>query len=272
MRTVRLWAGCARGEREVVVASDPRIKSGGKQSSGTSGDSCSPGSPRRFAARDDDAGHPDKGLERLRIVAFGWGNDARGDDGLGPLLLGRLARADYGNVTTIEDFQLQIEHALDLDGAELSLFIDAGKGTPAPFAFAEIVARRDPSHTTHALSPAALLDACAARASSSARACRPRAPSVWRRRGRSFRSSCGRRASRPGGRRSADSDLATRHKAVAAPAALYGDKTLVRSTPSRGVPEQDCSRPPNAPFHRPRKKRFSCRPRQWNEKEPLRTK
>jgi|SRR5271166_4883074 len=161
MRTVRLWAGCARGEREVVVASDPRIKSGGKQSSGTSGDSCSPGSPRRFAARDDDAGHPDKGLERLRIVAFGWGNDARGDDGLGPLLLGRLARADYGNVTTIEDFQLQIEHALDLDGAELSLFIDAGKGTPAPFAFAEIVARRDPSHTTHALSPAALLDACA---------------------------------------------------------------------------------------------------------------
>ena len=94
----------------------------------------------------------------MRIVAFGWGNDARGDDGLGPLLLGRLARAGHADVTTIEDFQLQIEHALDLDGTDLVLFIDSGKGTPAPFAFAEITGRRDASHTTHALSPEAVLD------------------------------------------------------------------------------------------------------------------
>jgi hydrogenase maturation protease len=61
-------------------------------------------------------------------------------------------------VTTIEDFQLQIEHALDLDGAEMALFLDAGKDTPAPFAFAEIKARRDASHSTHALSPEAVLE------------------------------------------------------------------------------------------------------------------
>ena len=29
----------------------------------------------------------------MRLVVFGWGNDARGDDGLGPLLLTRVAHA-----------------------------------------------------------------------------------------------------------------------------------------------------------------------------------
>lgn len=71
----------------------------------------------------------------MRLVVFGWGNDARGDDGLGPLLLERVARMGLKDVATIEDFQLQIEHALDLDGADLALFLDAGKDTPAPFAF-----------------------------------------------------------------------------------------------------------------------------------------
>jgi hydrogenase maturation protease len=94
----------------------------------------------------------------LRLVVFGWGNDARGDDGLGPLLLGRVARACWPDLTAIEDFQLQIEHALDLDGAEAALFLDAGKNTPAPFAFAEIEARRGATPTTHALAPEAVLD------------------------------------------------------------------------------------------------------------------
>jgi len=94
----------------------------------------------------------------VRIVVFGWGNDARGDDGLGPLLIARVARASWAGVSTVEDFQLQIEHALDLDGADMALFLDAGKDTKDPFAFAEIGAKRDASHSTHALSPEAVLD------------------------------------------------------------------------------------------------------------------
>ena len=27
----------------------------------------------------------------MRLVVFGWGNESRGDDGLGPLLLARIA-------------------------------------------------------------------------------------------------------------------------------------------------------------------------------------
>ena len=94
----------------------------------------------------------------MRLVVFGWGNEARGDDGLGPLLLEKVTRAGWPDVTTIGDFQLQIEHALDLDGADAALFLDAGKDTPAPFAFAEIGPRRDASHTSHALAPEAVLD------------------------------------------------------------------------------------------------------------------
>ncbi len=94
----------------------------------------------------------------MRLIVFGWGNDARGDDGLGPLLLDRVTRAGWPDVATIEDYQLQIEHALDLDGADAALFLDAGRDTPAPFSFAEIAPKRDATHTTHALAPEAVLD------------------------------------------------------------------------------------------------------------------
>jgi len=94
----------------------------------------------------------------LRLVVFGWGNDARGDDGLGPLLLQRVTQAAWPDALAIEDFQLQIEHALDLEGADLALFLDAGKDTPAPFTFAEIKPALVATPTTHALAPEAVLD------------------------------------------------------------------------------------------------------------------
>lgn len=89
----------------------------------------------------------------MALVVFGWGNESRGDDGLGPALLRRVEATAAPGVTAIEDFQLQIEHALDLEGADLALFIDAGKDTPAPFAFTQITPREGLSHTSHALAP-----------------------------------------------------------------------------------------------------------------------
>ena len=93
----------------------------------------------------------------MRLVVFGWGNESRGDDGLGPLLLRRFADAAFPDAVAIEDYQLQIEHALDLEGADCALFIDAGKGTPAPFTFHEIAPSGGVAHTTHALAPEAVL-------------------------------------------------------------------------------------------------------------------
>ncbi len=94
----------------------------------------------------------------MRLAVFGWGNESRGDDGLGPLLLARVEAAGWSDVATIEDYQLQIEHALDLEDCDCALFVDAGKNTPAPFSFRALAPRRDMTHTTHALAPEAVLD------------------------------------------------------------------------------------------------------------------
>lgn len=92
-----------------------------------------------------------------RLVVFGIGNPSRGDDALGPLLLQRLEQARLPGVVTVEDFQLQIEHAIDLQGRDLALFIDAGEGTPAPFSFAPVMPLFNPAHSTHSLAPGAVL-------------------------------------------------------------------------------------------------------------------
>ena len=96
------------------------------------------------------------------IAVFAIGNPSRGDDALGPELCGRLEKwleisGLVGQVELIEDFQLQIEHALDLQGRTLALFIDAGENTPAPFVFERIFPSTAVAHTTHELPPAAVL-------------------------------------------------------------------------------------------------------------------
>jgi hypothetical protein len=57
----------------------------------------------------------------------------------------------------LTDFQLQPEHATDLLDRDLVLFVDAAIHTPAPYSFARVHRARDPSFTTHAMSPAAVL-------------------------------------------------------------------------------------------------------------------
>lgn len=93
----------------------------------------------------------------MSLVIFAVGNPSRGDDALGPVLMAELETQSLPGVTLVTDFQLQIEHALDLDGHDLALFIDAGTGTPAPFDFYEVSASAGMSITTHALTPSAVL-------------------------------------------------------------------------------------------------------------------
>lgn len=96
------------------------------------------------------------------VVVFAVGNPSRGDDAIGPTIAGRLeswlaAEGLAGQVEVIEDFQLNIEYALDLKGRELVLFIDAGDNTADPYFFRQIHASPEPSHSTHALEPPAVL-------------------------------------------------------------------------------------------------------------------
>ncbi|MCK9607751.1 MAG: hydrogenase maturation protease [Methylomonas sp.] len=92
------------------------------------------------------------------ILVFGYGNLSRGDDAVGPLLLTHLEQhADLSRVDLLTDFQLQIEHALDLQDRELVIFVDAAVSGDSPFGFSRLAACRDNSYTSHAMSPAALL-------------------------------------------------------------------------------------------------------------------
>jgi len=96
------------------------------------------------------------------LLILAVGNLSRGDDALGPLLLERLAALreqydDWQDVDLLTDFQLQIEHAVDLENRALALFADASVSCPPPFQFTRLRPARDTSYTSHALSPAAVL-------------------------------------------------------------------------------------------------------------------
>jgi hydrogenase maturation protein HypF len=96
------------------------------------------------------------------LLVLGVGNPSRGDDALGPLFVERIAAGlareiSSGAVELLTDYQLQIEHALDLTGRARVVFVDASVSAAPPFEFARIAPRLDRSHSTHSLSPEAVL-------------------------------------------------------------------------------------------------------------------
>jgi hydrogenase maturation protease len=106
------------------------------------------------------------------LLIFAYGNPSRGDDAIGPQLLDLLAEEigdrprfkepqNWGlspiSCELVTDFQLQIEHAVDLEGRDLVLFIDASVSCPAPFLFSCLQPAQDARYTTHEMSPQAVL-------------------------------------------------------------------------------------------------------------------
>lgn len=90
-------------------------------------------------------------------LVFGWGNPSRGDDALGPLFVDRIAALQLPGVECLTDFQLQVEHALDLENRRRILFVDASINAAAPFTVTLLEAARDASFTTHAMTPEAVM-------------------------------------------------------------------------------------------------------------------
>ena len=92
------------------------------------------------------------------VLIFGYGNVSRGDDALGPLALEFIREnCHLDNIELLTDYQLQIEHALDIENRKLVLFIDAAVNCENAFDFVEIRPVKDHSYSSHAMSPAALL-------------------------------------------------------------------------------------------------------------------
>ncbi|CAB1369438.1 hydrogenase maturation protease [Denitratisoma oestradiolicum] len=95
-------------------------------------------------------------------LIFGWGNPSRGDDALGPCFVEAMEalverHPEWGPVDCLTDFQLQVEHALDLQGRRRVLFVDASLTASPPFTVETLAPARDGSFTSHAMSPQALL-------------------------------------------------------------------------------------------------------------------
>ena len=98
------------------------------------------------------------------VLVLGVGNPSRGDDALGPLFVARAEDAlavevRDRHVEFLTDFQLQVEHALDLVGRTKVIFVDASITASPPFEFTRVHPAHEQTVSTHAMSPAAVLEA-----------------------------------------------------------------------------------------------------------------
>jgi hydrogenase maturation protein HypF len=102
-------------------------------------------------------------MVRAPLLVLGIGNPSRGDDAIGPSFIERAsvafaAEIARGEIELVTDFQLQIEHALDVEGRQRVVFVDASVRAAPPFELSRLSAQRDASVSTHAMSPAAVLE------------------------------------------------------------------------------------------------------------------
>lgn len=93
----------------------------------------------------------------MTMLVIGYGNLGRGDDGLGPAFAERIAGAGLKGCRIDIDYQLTVEHALQVAEAEAVLFVDALIGSDAPYWFAQVKADETADLASHSLLPEAVL-------------------------------------------------------------------------------------------------------------------
>ncbi|MBX3606963.1 MAG: hydrogenase maturation protease [Piscinibacter sp.] len=94
------------------------------------------------------------------VLVIAVGNRSRGDDALGPCLLDALRETgpDAAQVELIEEFQLQVEQALDLVGRRAVLFVDASRApVEGGVALTPLAPQAGHPPASHTLAPAAVL-------------------------------------------------------------------------------------------------------------------
>jgi hydrogenase maturation protease len=96
-------------------------------------------------------------LQRQKVLVLGYGNPGRQDDGLGPAAAGAINRLGWPNLTTLDNYQLNIEDALEVAAHDVVWFVDAARVGDAPFSITEVSPSATVEFTSHLLPPAALL-------------------------------------------------------------------------------------------------------------------
>ncbi len=92
-----------------------------------------------------------------RVLLIGYGNPARGDDGLGPALAAAVGRLEIEGVAVESDYQLHVEHAADAAEYDVVIFADADMQQAEPFRFQRLEPKVELSFSSHSVSPAGVL-------------------------------------------------------------------------------------------------------------------
>jgi hydrogenase maturation protease len=92
-----------------------------------------------------------------RVLVLGYGNPGRQDDGLGPAAAMALADLGWGHVTAFDNYQLNIEDALDVARHDMVWFVDAAKSGGAPYEVQELQPAEGIEFTSHLVTPATIL-------------------------------------------------------------------------------------------------------------------
>jgi hydrogenase maturation protease len=97
-------------------------------------------------------------MSRLsRILVLGYGNPGRQDDGLGPALANAVAAAEWPNVTAYENYQLNIEDAIEVAAHDVVWFVDAARKGPEPYAVSRLSPSPGIEFTSHIVRPEVVL-------------------------------------------------------------------------------------------------------------------
>ena len=90
-------------------------------------------------------------------LVIGYGNPARGDDGLGCACVNWLVTQGLPLVDTRIGYQLAVEDAITLSAYQRVLFVDASVNGAAPFEYYRLTEQAVRHLDTHSVSPGALM-------------------------------------------------------------------------------------------------------------------
>jgi hydrogenase maturation protease len=92
-----------------------------------------------------------------RILVLGYGNPGRQDDGLGPAAVAEIGSFGWPNLTAFDNYQLNIEDAMEVAAHDVVWFVDAAKTGPSPYAVHNVSPAATIEFTSHLVRPEAIV-------------------------------------------------------------------------------------------------------------------
>ncbi|SHH86648.1 hydrogenase maturation protease [Marivita hallyeonensis] len=90
-------------------------------------------------------------------LLIGYGNPGRGDDGIGPAFAHWAEAQALPGLTVISDFQLKVEHAIQISEASQVIFVDACIGADRPVTLEPLAPSPSARIDSHSLHPSTVL-------------------------------------------------------------------------------------------------------------------